>query len=85
MVFKLLAYFALIMITMKSLLAFLSVFKPFVRAPFAKLVKLICCNSLPMSMVDFSEFHEFVQELDPLYRIPCRKEFGAAAEKMFKL
>ena len=32
-----------------------------------KLVKLICCNSLPMSMVDFSEFHEFVQELDPLY------------------
>eukprot|EP00731_Ephydatia_muelleri_P026357 Em0018g457a len=37
MVFKLLAYFALIMITMKSLLAFLSVFKPFVRAPFAKL------------------------------------------------
>ena len=36
-----------------------------------------------MSMVDFSEFHEFVQELDPLYRIPCRKEFGAAAENMF--
>ena len=36
-----------------------------------------------MSMVDFSEFHEFAQELDPLYRIPCRKEFGAAAEKMF--
>ena len=36
-----------------------------------------------MSMVDFSEFHEFVQELDPLYRIPCRIEFGAAADKMF--
>ena len=48
-----------------------------------KLVKLICCNRLPMSMVDFSESHEFVQELDPLYRIPCCKEFGAAAEKMF--
>ena len=48
-----------------------------------KLVKLNCCNSLSMSMVDFSEFHEFVQELDPLYRIPCHKEFGAAAEKMF--
>ena len=32
-------------------------------------------------MVDFSGFNEFVQELDPLYSIPCRKEFGAAAEK----
>ena len=24
-----------------------------------------------------------MQELDPLYCIPCRKEFGAAAEKKF--